>query len=95
MVRFRTRTRASQTVKVGPFNFKVAKPLGRGGMADIYLAQADTGFGDATRLVVIKEVLPQLAHSVEFEEMLVTGKILDNCTAAAWAVYKLWRERQT
>jgi 8-oxo-dGTP pyrophosphatase MutT (NUDIX family) len=29
----------------------------------------------------------------DFEEMLVTGKILDNCTAAAWAVYKLWRER--
>jgi hypothetical protein len=32
MVRFRTPTRASQTVKVGPFNFKVAKRLGRGGM---------------------------------------------------------------
>jgi ADP-ribose pyrophosphatase len=30
----------------------------------------------------------------EFEEMLVSGKILDNCTAAAWAVYKLWREKQ-
>jgi 8-oxo-dGTP pyrophosphatase MutT (NUDIX family) len=30
----------------------------------------------------------------EFEEMLVTGKILDNCSAATWAVYKLWRERQ-
>jgi serine/threonine-protein kinase len=46
--------------------------IGRGGMADIYLAQADTGFGDATRLVVIKEVLPQLAHSAEFAEMLVS-----------------------
>ncbi len=32
MVRFRTRTRASHTVKIGPFHFKVAKPLGRGGM---------------------------------------------------------------
>jgi len=30
----------------------------------------------------------------EFEEMLLTGKIVDNCTAAAWAVYRLWRERQ-
>ncbi len=46
--------------------------IGRGGMADIYLAQADTGFGDATRLVVIKEVLPRLAHSAEFAEMLVS-----------------------
>ena len=46
--------------------------IGRGGMADIYLAQADTGFGDATRLVVIKEVLPQFAASTEFAEMLVS-----------------------
>ena len=29
-----------------------------------------------------------------FEEMLATGKIVDNCTAAAWAAYRLWRERQ-
>ncbi len=46
--------------------------IGRGGMADIYLAHADTGFGDATRLVVIKEVLPRLAHSAGFAEMLVS-----------------------
>ena len=30
----------------------------------------------------------------EFEEMLVAEKIIDNCTAAAWGVYRLWRERQ-
>jgi hypothetical protein len=30
MVRFRTRTRGSETVKVCPFHFKVKKPLGRG-----------------------------------------------------------------
>ena len=41
-------------------------------MADIYLAQADTGFGDATRLVVIKEVLPRLSHTTDFAEMLVS-----------------------
>jgi hypothetical protein len=29
MVRFRTRTRVSETVKVGPFRFRVSKPLGR------------------------------------------------------------------
>lgn len=46
--------------------------IGHGGMADIYLAQADTGFGDATRLVVIKEVLPRYAESAEFAEMLVS-----------------------
>jgi eukaryotic-like serine/threonine-protein kinase len=46
--------------------------IGRGGMADIYLAQAETGLGDARRLVVIKEVLPRYAHSAEFAEMLVS-----------------------
>ncbi|APR84988.1 Serine/threonine kinase PKN11 [Minicystis rosea] len=45
--------------------------IGRGGMADIYLAQADTGLG-GSRLVVIKEVLPKLAHSDGFAEMLVS-----------------------
>jgi hypothetical protein len=32
MVRFRTRSRVSETVKVGPFRFKLKKPLGRGRM---------------------------------------------------------------
>jgi serine/threonine-protein kinase len=46
--------------------------IGRGGMADIYLARADTSLGDATRLVVIKEVLPRLVHGPGFAEMLVS-----------------------
>ena len=29
----------------------------------------------------------------QFEAMLVDGTIVDNCSAAAWAVYRLWRER--
>jgi ADP-ribose pyrophosphatase len=29
-----------------------------------------------------------------FEEMLLDGTIVDNCTAAAWGVYRLWRDRQ-
>jgi ADP-ribose pyrophosphatase len=29
----------------------------------------------------------------EFEEMLLDGRIVDNCTAAAWGIYRLWRER--
>ncbi len=32
MMRFRTRTRASETIKVGPFHFKAGKPFGRGGI---------------------------------------------------------------
>ena len=30
----------------------------------------------------------------QFEAMLLDGTIVDNCSAAAWCVYRLWRERQ-
>jgi serine/threonine-protein kinase len=46
--------------------------IGRGGMADIHLAQADTGFGDAKRLVVIKEMLESVVESGRFVDMLVS-----------------------
>jgi 8-oxo-dGTP pyrophosphatase MutT (NUDIX family) len=30
----------------------------------------------------------------EFEAMLLDGTIVDNCSAAAWGVFRIWRERQ-
>ena len=30
----------------------------------------------------------------EFEAMLLDGRIVDNCSVAAWGVYRLWRERR-
>ena len=30
----------------------------------------------------------------DFEEMLLDGRVMDNCTAAAWGLYKIWRERR-
>ncbi|HEX4651017.1 MAG TPA: NUDIX hydrolase [Granulicella sp.] len=30
----------------------------------------------------------------EFEERIVDGTIVDNCSVAAWGLYRLWRERQ-
>jgi ADP-ribose pyrophosphatase len=30
----------------------------------------------------------------EFEEMIVDGTIVDNCSVAAWGLYRLWRERR-
>ncbi len=30
----------------------------------------------------------------EFESMLLDGRIMDNCTAAAWGLYRVWRDRQ-
>jgi len=29
-----------------------------------------------------------------FEAMIVDGTIVDNCTVAAWGIYKLWREKR-
>ena len=43
------------------------------------------------------EEVDLLVHRVsvrEFEDMLLDGRIVDNCTAAAWGVYRIWRERQ-
>lgn len=30
----------------------------------------------------------------EFEAMLLDGRIMDNCTAAAWGIYRVWRDRR-
>ena len=30
----------------------------------------------------------------EFEQMIVDGTIVDNCSVAAWGLYRLWLERQ-
>lgn len=30
----------------------------------------------------------------EFEDMLLDGRIMDNCTAAAWGLYRIWKDRR-
>ncbi|MDP9037883.1 MAG: NUDIX hydrolase [Acidobacteriota bacterium] len=30
----------------------------------------------------------------EFEAMMLDGRLVDNCSVAAWGMYRLWRERQ-
>ena len=45
--------------------------IGRGGMADIFLATVQTDFG-GSRLVVVKQILAGLAASGEFSELLIT-----------------------
>ena len=30
----------------------------------------------------------------EFEDMLLDGRVMDNCTVASWGVYRVWRDRQ-
>ena len=44
--------------------------IGKGGMAQIYLARAETELG-ATRLAVVKEILPAFADDPRFAEMLI------------------------
>src|SRR5882757_7061814 len=45
--------------------------VGRGGMADIYLARTTTDLG-ASRLVVVKQILANLAAIPEFSDLLIT-----------------------
>ena len=30
----------------------------------------------------------------EFEAMILDGRVMDNCTVAAWGVYRVWRDRE-
>src|SRR5512144_1002087 len=54
--------------RIGPYT--LFEPIGRGGMAELFLARAETELG-ATRLVVVKLILPALADDPKFSEMLV------------------------
>jgi serine/threonine-protein kinase len=44
--------------------------VGKGGMAEIFLARAHTELG-AARLCVVKQILPEFAHHPQFAEMLI------------------------
>ncbi len=40
------------------------------------------------------DLLVRRVKVTEFEEMIVDGTIVDNCSVAAWGLYRLWRERR-
>src|SRR3954447_18286598 len=50
--------------------YTLFEQIGKGGMAQIYLARAQTELG-ATRLSVVKEILPAFADDPRFAEMLI------------------------
>jgi eukaryotic-like serine/threonine-protein kinase len=50
--------------------YTLFEEVGKGGMAQIYLARAETELG-ATRLAVVKEILPAFADDPRFAEMLI------------------------
>ncbi len=51
-------------------HYTLFEEIGKGGMAQIYLARAETELG-ATRLAVVKEILPAFADDPRFAEMLI------------------------
>jgi ADP-ribose pyrophosphatase len=40
------------------------------------------------------DLVLRTATIAEFEQMLLDGTIRDDCTIAAWGLYRLWKERQ-
>lgn len=54
--------------RFGPYT--LFESVGRGGMAELFLARAETELG-ATRLVVVKLILPAFADDPHFAEMLI------------------------
>ncbi len=58
---------ASLPLTFGPYT--LFEQIGKGGMAQIYLARAETELG-ATRLAVVKQILPAFADDPRFAEML-------------------------
>jgi 8-oxo-dGTP pyrophosphatase MutT (NUDIX family) len=59
----------------------------------VFLAEGLT-VGEATPDAEESDLVVRRVSVVEFEEMIVDGTIVDNCTVAAWGLYRLWRERR-
>jgi ADP-ribose pyrophosphatase len=59
----------------------------------VFLAEGLT-MGEAAPDVEETDLVVRRVSVAEFEGMIVDGTIVDNCTVAAWGVYRLWRERR-
>ncbi|NYF79693.1 NUDIX hydrolase [Granulicella arctica] len=59
----------------------------------VYLAEGLT-HGETDRDVEEHDLVVQRVRVQEFEEMILDGRVMDNCSAAAWGLYKIWRERK-
>lgn len=59
----------------------------------VFLAE-DLTQGDHDRDAEEHDLEVHRVRVTDFEAMLLDGTIVDNCTAAAWGIYRLWRERQ-
>jgi ADP-ribose pyrophosphatase len=60
----------------------------------IYLAEGLTP-GEHDRDAEETDIEVHRVSVAEFEAMLLDGRVVDNCSVAAWGVYQLWRERRS
>lgn len=59
----------------------------------VYLAEGLT-MGETARDVEEQDMTVHRVAVSEFEAMLLDGRVMDNCSAAAWGVYRVWRDKQ-
>jgi hypothetical protein len=59
----------------------------------IFLAEGLT-MGDPDPDAEESDLVVRRVSVDEFEEMILNGTIVDNCSVAAWGLYRIWRERQ-
>ncbi|HUZ97062.1 MAG TPA: NUDIX hydrolase [Edaphobacter sp.] len=59
----------------------------------VFLAEGLT-MGEAEPDVEEHDLVVRRVSVGDFERMLLGGVIVDNCSVAAWGLYKVWRERQ-
>jgi ADP-ribose pyrophosphatase len=59
----------------------------------VFLAEGLT-MGEAAPDSEENDLVVRRVRVAEFEGMILDGTIVDNCSVAAWGVYRLWRERR-
>jgi len=57
----------------------------------VFLAEGLT-MGETDRDVEEHEMTVHRVPVSDFESMLLDGRVMDNCSAAAWGVYRVWRD---
>ena len=59
----------------------------------VYLAE-ELSEGETERDAEEHDMTVHRVAVSEFEAMLLDGRVMDNCTAAAWGVYRVWKARE-